>query len=478
MTRGKATETGQEAAPEGMDARAGIGLLVICAAQFLVALDLSIANVAVPHIREDLGFGVASVGWVLSAYALAFASLLLIAGRIADLYGRRRVFVTSLLLLGVASLLAGSAWSPAALIAGRVLQGVAAAFIAPSALGLLTATIPEGPQRQRALGIYGAILSAGFVSGMVGGGVLTETLSWRFTMYVNLPVVLVAAALALSYLPESRVRHSGGLDLPGSIVSAAAMICAVYALSVAEGGAGGAALASTVVLLLAAVALGALFVFVERRSPAPILPMSLFSVGAVGGANLVGLVMVASYGGMLIILTLYLQEVLGYGALTTGFVFAVSGTIAIVTGTLTGRLMQRVSLDRLLLFGITFASLGLLSLVVLPVGGGLWLVLAATSVNAFGHIIVLVVVSVAATNGVPADNKAVAGAVLNTAQQLGIALGVALLTSVSLGVTAAQSEPDTAAAIVTGWRWALGLAAVLAVTTIPLTVSLRKRLWS
>lgn len=181
---------------------------------------------------------------------------------------------------------------------------------------------------------------------------------------------------------------------------------------------------------------------------------------------------------MLIILTLYLQEVLGYGALATGLAFAVSGTVAIVTGTATGQLMRRVSLDRLLLFGITFAALGLLSLVLLPVGDGLWLVLAATSVNAFGHIIVLVVVSVAATNSVPADNKAVAGAVLNTAQQLGIALGVALLTSVSVGVTAVQSEPETAAAVVTGWRWALGLASVLAVTTLPLSVALRQRLRS
>jgi EmrB/QacA subfamily drug resistance transporter len=476
MAEVKTTEADRSAAPEGMSERAGIGLLVICAAQFLVALDLSIANVAVPHIREDLGFGVASVGWVLSAYALAFASLLLIAGRIADLHGRRRAFVASLLLLGGASVLAGSAWSPASLIVGRVLQGLAAAFIAPSALGLLTATIPEGPQRQRALGIYGAILSTGFVSGMVGGGVLTETLSWRWTMYVNVPVVLIAAALALRYLPESRVRHSSRLDIPGSLLSAAAMVCAVYALSEAEGGVVGAALASTALLLLASAGLTFLFVWIERRSRSPILPMSLFSIGAVGGANLIGLVMVASYGGMLIILTLYLQEVLGYGALTTGLVFAVSGTIAIVTGTLTGRLMQRVSLDRLLLFGITFASLGLLALVLLPVGGGLWLVLAATSVNAFGHIIVLVVVSVAATNGVPSDNKAVAGAVLNTAQQLGIALGVALLTSVSVVVTTAQSEPQTAAAVVTGWRWALGLATVLAVTTIPLTVALGKRL--
>ncbi|MFC5750163.1 MFS transporter [Actinomadura rugatobispora] len=452
---------------------AALGLLAICAAQFLVSLDLSIASIAVPHMSAELGLARDSSGWVLSAFAPAFASMLLLGGRVADLYGRKRVFVTSLLVLGTASLLAGAAWSPATLITGRVLQGLAAGFIAPSALGLLTATIPEGPQRERALGIYGAVLSAGFVSGMIGGGLLTEFLTWRWTMYINVPVVLAAVALTVRHLPESRVSGGGRLDVPGGLLSAGAMVCVVYALE--EAGAG-TAWASTALILAAGVGLMLAFVRAERRTPSPILPMSLFRIGAVGGANLVGLVMVAAYGGMLIILTLYLQEVLGYGALPAGLVFAVSGAIAIITSTFTGKLLQRRRLDHVLLFGIVVAALGLLSLIFLPERGGLWLVIGGTSVNALGHIIVLVVVSIAANNGVPADHKSVAGAVLNTAQQLGIALGVALLTSLAAAVAEAQPEPDSAAALVTGWRWALALSAALALSTVPLTLALRKRL--
>lgn len=241
MTRGKAAGTGQEATPEDIPARAGIGLLVICAAQFLVALDLSIANVAVPHIREDLGFGVASVGWALSAYALAFASLLLIAGRIADLYGRRRTFVVSLLLLGVASLVARSAWSPAALTAGRVLQGVAAAFIAPSALGLLThhprGTAASAGSRDLRRDPLGRVRQRHGRRGPAH-------------RYSELAVDDVRKP------PRRLDRGDAGPDLspgepgppqqpagpPGSLVFAAAMVCAVYALSEAEGGAGGATL--------------------------------------------------------------------------------------------------------------------------------------------------------------------------------------------------------------------------------------------
>jgi MFS family permease len=473
MTRESGTIDGTKAGPAALPTTRALGLVVICAAQFLIALDLSIVNVAVPAMSRELGFDPGSAGWVLSAYALAFASMLLLGGRIADLYGRKRVFIISLLVLGAASTLAGAAWSPAVLIAGRVLQGLAAGFIAPSALGLLTATIPEGPQRERALGISGAILSSGFVSGMIGGGLLTEFLSWRWTLFVNVVVVIVAAALAVRCLPESRVQERGRLDVRGGLLSAGAMMLIVYAL---EEAGPGTSWGYTALLLVAGVGLGLLFVLCERRTPSPLLPLSLFRTGAVGGANLIALAMGAAHGGMLIILTLYLQEVLGYGALATGLAFALSGAVAIVTGTLTGRFLQRWSTYRVLLFGIVTSSLGLLALVALPEGGGLWLVLAATSLDSFGHIIVVVVVSVAANNGVPADHKAVAGAVLNTAQQLGLALGVAVLTSVAVAVTAAQGGADNSAAMVDGWRWALALSTAIVLSTALLAVKMRSRL--
>jgi EmrB/QacA subfamily drug resistance transporter len=468
--------TGGEAGTERstLPARRAVGLLVICAAQFLVALDLSIVNIAVPHINTELGFEPDTVGWVLSAYALAFAAMLLLGGRIADLYGRKRVFVLSLLALGAASALAGAAWSPAALIAGRVLQGLAAGFIAPSALGLLTATIPEGPQRERALGIYGAVLSTGFVSGMIGGGLLTEFLGWRWTMYINIPVVIVAALLAARYLPGGHVRNSDSkLDVSGGLLSAGVMLCVVYALE--EAGPETSWVHTALLLVMGAV-LALLFVLRESRSPSPLLPLSLFRIGAVGGANLIAMAMGAAHGGMLIVLTLYLQDVLGYGALATGLAFSLSGAISIATGTLTGRVLQRWSLYHVLLFGVVATALGMLALVSLPERGGLWLVLGATSLNSFGHIIVVVVTTVAANNGVPTSHKAVAGAVLNTAQQLGIALGVAVLTSVAVAVTATQGGPESPDAMLAGWRWALALSTVIILSAAPLAIAMRRRL--
>lgn len=465
----------READSEGavLPARRAVGLLVVCAAQFLVALDLSIVNIAVPHISAELGFEPDAVGWVLSAYALAFAAMLLLGGRIADIYGRKRVFIVSLLVLGAASTLAGAAWNPAVLVAGRVLQGLAAGFIAPSALGLLTATIPEGPQRERALGMYGAVLSTGFVSGMIGGGLLTEFLSWRWTMYVNIPVVIVAVLLAARYLPAGHVWYSSRLDIPGGLLSAGMMVCIVYAL---EEAGPATPWGHTALLLIVGTVLALLFVLCERRSPSPLLPLSLFRTGAVGGANLIAMAMGAAHGGMLIILTLYLQDVLGYGALATGLAISLSGAVSIVTGTLAGRALQRWPLYRVLLFGTVAASLGMLALVPLPGQGGLWLVLGATSLNSFGHVIVVVASTVAANNGVPTAHKAVAGAVLNTAQQLGIALGVAVLTSLAAAVTAAQGGSEASGAMLAGWRWALVLSTVIILSAVPLAFAMRRRL--
>jgi MFS family permease len=308
---------------------------------------------------------------------------------------------------------------------------------------------------------------------MIGGGLLTEFLSWRWTLFVNVVVVIVAAALAVRCLPESRVRERGKLDVRGGLLSAGAMMLIVYAL---EEAGPGTSWVYTALLLMVGVVLAMLFVLYERRTPSPLLPLSLFRTGAVGGANLIALAMGAAHGGMLIVLTLYLQEVLGYGALATGLAFALSGAVAIVTGTFTGRFLQRWPMYRVLLFGIVTSSLGLLALVALPEDGGLWLVLVATSLDSFGHIIVVVVVTVAATNGVPADHKAVAGAVLNTAQQLGIALGVAVLTSLAFAVTAAQGGAENPGALVDGWRWALALSTAMVLSTILLAVAMRRRL--
>ncbi len=433
------------------------GILVICVAQFLVSLDLSIANVAIPDIRSDLGLTSTGAAWVLSGYSVAFAALLLLAGRVADLAGRRRVFVIGLLVFTVASALAGTAWSTAALIVGRVLQGAGAALIAPAALGLLTAIIPEGPQRRQALGLYGAILSAGFVSGMLAGGVLTDTLGWRATMYVNIPITLTTALLAHRCLPESRVSHRAAFDVPGAVLSALAMAALVYALSQVHTADQQPASFLTALIIGLVAAVG--FVLVERRSRSPLVPPRLLGIATIARANLLGLILVASYSGMLFVLTLYLQEGLGHSPLATGLIFAVSGAVAVPVSLTAGRLVTRWGPRRPLVTGVAIETVALLPLVMLPARGGVPLVIAATTVNAVGHIVALVVVSIAATDYVPADHKASAGALLNTSQQLGVALGVALVATVS-AVLADQTTTTTPSLI--GWRAALATTAALA----------------
>ncbi|GAA1548427.1 MFS transporter [Actinomadura kijaniata] len=450
-------------------------LAIICGTQFLVALDYSIINVAAPSIRE--GMGLTSGGdaaWILSAYALAFSGFLLLGGRVADLFGRKRVFLWSLVGLGLASLLAGLAWSPASLIAGRALQGIAAAFIAPAGLGLLQAAIPEGPRRERALGIYGSALSAGFVSGMVLGGVLTQYLGWRSTLLINIPIVLLACVPAKALLDESRdTRSSRNLDVTGAALGTIGMVALVFALT--EGQKHGWLSAPILLSAGIAVASGALFVRAERRKRDALVPVSIFRTGAIGAANLLNVVLICSYGGMLFILTLYLQEHLDMGALATGLTFAVSGAIAIVTGIYAGKLVERFGLYRVLLSGIAIETVGILVMVGLPEGHGLTLVLVGTAVNAFGHILALITTSIAGTNGVDEGRRATAGALINVSQQLGLAVGVGVVTSVAAYFTAASGGAGDPGAVLTGWRWSLWFSVAFAVGAIIITVLFRKR---
>jgi EmrB/QacA subfamily drug resistance transporter len=456
----------------GFQSRQFWQLAVICGTQFLVALDYSIINVAAPSIRESMNFSSGGgVAWVLSAYPLAFCGFLLLGGRIADLHGRKRVFIWSLAGFLLASLLAGLAWSPATLIAGRALQGVAAAFIAPAGLGLLQAAIPEGPSRERALGIYGSALSAGFVAGMVLGGVLTEYVGWRSVFLINVPVVLVFGLLARTHLDESRDTHaSRHLDIAGVALATAGMVALVFALT--EGETYG--WSSVPILLSAAIAVPAvvLFVWVESQKDNALVPISIFRRAAIGAANLLNVLLICSYGGMLFILTLYLQTHLGLGALPTGLTFAVSGAIAIVTGIYAGKLVERFGLYRVLLSGIVIETFGILIMVGLPEDNGLTLVLIGTSVNAFGHILALITTSIAGTNGAEEGRQATAGALINVSQQLGLAVGVGVVTSVAAHFA---SPSGGAAATLEGWRWALWCTVVFAAGAIATTVLLRKR---
>ncbi|MFD4631917.1 MFS transporter, partial [Streptomyces sp. NPDC058473] len=308
-----------------LSSRDKLVLFVLCAAQFMVALDFSVLNVALPVLGADLGMSQSALQWAVTAFALPSGGFLLLFGRAGDLFGRRKLFLAGLALFGLASLLATFAWDPASFLAGRALQGVGAAAIVPTGMSLLTTTFPEGPQRDRALGISGTLLSLGFTVGMVLGGVLTDTLGWRSTMGLLTLFALIVLPLAPGLLPESRTPDRPRLDIPGAVTVTGGLLSLIYALSTAaERGFGG---ADVVVTLVAGVLLLAAFGYVESRAAAPLVSLPMLRRRTVAWGNLGGLVTFSMMSTVVFVLTLYLQEILHLSALRAGLVFGVQGVV-------------------------------------------------------------------------------------------------------------------------------------------------------
>ncbi|MGW7145247.1 MFS transporter, partial [Streptomyces sp. NPDC054878] len=311
-----------------LSSRDRLVLFVLCAAQFMVALDFSVLNVALPVLGADLGMSQSALQWAVTAFALPSGGFLLLFGRTGDLFGRRKLFIGGLALFGLASLLATFAWDPASFLAGRALQGVGAAAIVPTGMSLLTTTFPEGPQRDRALGISGTLLSLGFTVGMVLGGVLTDTLGWRSTMGLLTLFALIVLPLAPRLLPESRTPDRPRLDIPGAVTVTGGLLALIYALSTAaERGFGG---ADVIVTLTAGVLLLAAFGYVESRAASPLVSLPMLRRRTVAWGNLGGLVTFSMMSAVIFVLTLYLQEVLELSAFRTGLVFGVQGVLSVV----------------------------------------------------------------------------------------------------------------------------------------------------
>lgn len=442
-----------------------LALVLLCVASFLVALDFSIVNVALPDIRADLGFGQGDLQWVVSAYAIVFGGFLLVCGRAADLYGRLRLFVAGLVLLAAASLVAGFATTPGMLVASRAAQGLGSAIVGPAALSLLTTTFVEGERRNRALSAYGTMISVGFVSGAIAGGLLTELLSWRWTMFVFVPVSLSAALLAPVLLSESRDRSAARqLDVLGAVLIVAPVVALVYALSEAEDA--GWLSGQTLGLLVAAGALSALFVFVEGRMSAPLVPLTFFRRRRVVLANVVGLLLVANVVGMVFVVTLFLQTVVGLSPLQTGLVFVADGITSILAGVFAARLAAAFGVGRLMVFGALLESAAAALLMILPGSGAVALVAVGVGLHGFGIITGQVMANIRATGGMPDEEQGLAGGLLTTAQQVGAGLGVAVVAAVAAARTGVLSNPGaepTAGALVSGYRYGLGVAALMTV---------------
>jgi EmrB/QacA subfamily drug resistance transporter len=423
--------------------RKWFALALLCTVQFMVVLDIAVVNVALPSIQTDLGFSQENLQWVISAYALMFGGFLLLGGRAADLLGRRRVFLAGIVVFTAASVLSGLAWSEASLIGARALQGLGEAIISPAALSILTTTFPEGRERNTALGAWGAVGAFGAVAGVLLGGILTDLLSWEWIFYVNAPVGIGAFLLAPVLLDESRDATARTFDLPGAALVTSGLVVLVYAITQANGY--GWSSAETIGLFAAAVVLLSAFVAWEARTRDPLMPLSIFRLRTLVGANIAGLVLGTVMFSMFLMLTLYMQQVLGYSPLRTGVAYlAVAGT-AIVWSALAAQLVTRIGVKRVLVVGMVFLTAGLVYFTQVSVDGSYaGDLLPGFLVIAIGMGFSFVPISIAALAGVRASEAGLASGLINTSQQIGGALGIAALSSVATSTTADEAASGTA----------------------------------
>jgi EmrB/QacA subfamily drug resistance transporter len=418
----------------------------------MVILDVAIVNVALPSIKTDLGFSQASLQWVVSAYAIFFGGALLLGGRLADLLGRRRLLVGGLLLFAASSLLCGIAWSESSLIAFRALQGLGGALLAPAALSLLMTTFAEGRERNLALGIYAAASGSGAAAGVLLGGLLTSYLSWSWIFFVNVPVGIAAALVAPLLLAESRAelghRH---FDLRGAATATSGLMLLVYALTRATNYGWGAS--ATIGLLAAAAALLGLFVAAEARSPWPLLPLRLFRSRTLGAANVSMAIIGAVAFSEFFLLSLYLQQVLGYSAMESGVAFVgFAGTVVVVSN-VAQAVVGRLGVRATLVTGLLLSALSVGLLTRLPLDGHyFWDLFPAFVLGGAGMALSFVPVTIGGLAGVDRADAGVASGLINTSRQIGGAIGIAASTAIA---AAATGHSGSLPAVDHGYRVAL-----------------------
>jgi EmrB/QacA subfamily drug resistance transporter len=436
---------------------------LICLVQFMTILDIAIVNVALPSIQADLGFSRENLQWVISAYALLFGGFLLLGGRLGDRLGRRRLFIAGLALFTSASLLAGLSWSEGSLIAARGLQGLGAALLSPAALAIVTATFTEGRERNIALGVWGATGGFGAAAGVLLGGILTDLLSWQWIFFVNVPVGAVALVLAPLWVQESRDLRTKTFDVPGAVLITAALVVLVFGITQANEWGWGSA--TTWLVFAASGVLHGLFLLWERGREEPLVPMSIFRVKTVLGANVTGFVLGTILFSMFLLLTLYMQQVLGMTPLRTGLGYlAVAGT-AILWANVAALLVNRVGVKPIMIAGMSFLGIGLLTFTQLDVGGSYWTDLfPGFLLVGIGMPFVFVPVTIAAVAGVSFEQAGLASGLINTSQQIGGALGIAVLAAVANSVTTSAIGDGTSApqAAVDGFTTAFWIAAAAA----------------
>src|SRR5215218_7268935 len=410
--------------------RKWLALALLAAAQFVVILDASIVNVALPSIGEALDFSQDDLSWVVNAYTLFFGGFLLLGGRMADLIGRRRMFIAGLVLFALASLAGGLSTSPGMLIAARAVQGLGAALVSPAALSLVTVMFTEGAERNKAMGVWGAVAGSGGAAGVLLGGVLTEYAGWEWVLFVNVPIGIVAALIAPRLLPESRNAGARHFDIAGAVSVTAGLSLLVYTLVDANDA--GWLSGQTLGLGAVALALLAAFVVIERRSQAPLVPFAIFRRRTITGTNIVGLLVAMALFSMFFFISLYMQQVLGYSAIKSGLSYLPLAVGIIVSAGIASSLVTRFGFKPILVTGLLLTAAGLVWFSQVDVDGSyLGDILFPSLLAAVGLGFAFVPMTIAAVSGVEAHEAGLASGLINTSQQIGGALGLAILVSIA-----------------------------------------------
>jgi EmrB/QacA subfamily drug resistance transporter len=440
-----------------------LALALLSVVQFMLVLDIAIVNVALPAIQDDLNFSQENLQWVVSAYALVFGGFLLLGGRAADLVGRRRLFIGGLALFTAASLVAALAWNEPSLIGARALQGLGAAVIAPAALSILMTTFTEGKERNIALGVWGAVGGFGAAAGVLMGGIFTDALSWEWIFFLNLPVGVSAMALARVLLGESRDARAASFDALGALLVTAGLTTAVYGITQANDYGWGSG--TTVGIFAAALLLLVGFVIRETRAKDPLMSFSILRIKTVAGANIAGFILGTALFSMFLMLTLYMQQVLGYSAMKTGVAYLAVALTSIAGAMVAQQLVTRVGVKPVLVTGMSLLTVGLLSFTQVSVDGSyLADLLPGFLIIAIGLSFSFVPISIAALAGIEAKDAGLASGLINTTQQIGGALGIAVLSSVAIAQTnnATKAGDAVPTALTSGFQAAFWVGAAVA----------------
>jgi EmrB/QacA subfamily drug resistance transporter len=446
-------------------------LVLICIAQFMVVLDATIVNVALPSIQKDLNLSEGSLQWIVNAYTLVFGGFLLLGGRAGDLLGRKRLFLIGLVIFTAASFLDGLASSEGMLIAARSLQGLGAALISPAALSIIATTFAEGKERARALGVWAAIAIGGSAVGLVLGGVLTQYFSWPWIFYVNVPVGIIGFLLSYRLIPESRDAHAAqSYDIAGAVTVTGGLMALVYAIVDAQQAGWGSA--KTLGFFALAAALLVSFVVIETRTKAPLVRLSIFRIRSLLTANIAMFLAMSGMFAMFFFNTLYIQRVLGFGPLKAGVAFLPFSAGIMISAGLASQFAPRIGVRPVAAAGFVLSAAGLILLTQLPVHGSyLTNVLPSIALSSLGMGAVFMPLTLIATTGLDNADQGLASGLFNTSQQIGGALGLAVLSTLATSKSSSAGGSQ-ANALVVGFHWAFAAGAVVMVVALGVMVVL------